>query len=74
MNAWTVHMSFEFVVLRMLKLLALERMMEKEKCYWGSEKSSNWFLKQEKAVNTKKKEKKQAEKANSPLNQKARVK
>ena len=50
-------MSFEFVVLRMLKLLAPERMMEKENCYWGSEKSSNWFLKQEKAVNTKKKKK-----------------
>ena len=50
MYAWTVHMSFEFVVLRMLKFLAIERMMEKENCYWGSEKSSNWFLKQEKAV------------------------
>ena len=62
MNAWTVHMSFEFVVLRMLKLLALERMREKENCYWGSEKSSNWFLKQEKAVNTKKKEKRKTKK------------
>ena len=55
MNAWTVHMSFEFVVLRMLKFLALERMMKKENCYWGSEKSSNWFLKQEKAVKKKRK-------------------
>ena len=61
MNDWTVHMSFEFVVLRMLKLLALERMMEKESCYWGSEKSSKWFLKQENAVNTKKKRKKKGE-------------
>ena len=26
---------------------------EKEKCYWWSEKSWNWFLKQEKAVNNK---------------------
>ena len=37
----------------MLNLLSLERMMKKEKCYWEFEKLSNWFLKQEKAVNTK---------------------
>ena len=47
----------------MLNLLALERMMEKEKCYWGSEKSSDWFLKQEKAVYAKKEIKKKRERA-----------
>ena len=52
-------MSLEFGVLRMLKFLALERMREKENCYWGSEKSSNWFLKQEKAVIKKKRKKRE---------------
>ena len=43
-------------------MLALERMMKKEKCYWGSEKSLKWFLKQKKAVNTKKYIRKKKEK------------
>ena len=54
MNAWTVHMSFEFVDLRMLKLLALERMRKKRTVIEDLKKSLDWFLKQEKAVNTKK--------------------
>ena len=61
----------------MLNLLALERMMEKEKCYWGSKKNhqiDSWSKKKQKKKEKKEeKKKKQAEKANSPLNQKARV-
>ena len=62
MNAWTVHMSLEFVVLRMLEIVGSWKNEEKENCYWGSEKSSNWFLKQEKAVDIKKIRKKREKK------------
>ena len=43
-------------------MLALERMMKKETCYWGSEKSLKWFLKQEKAFLLKKNFEKKREK------------
>ena len=47
-------------------MLALERMMKKETCYWGSEKSIKWFLKQEKAFQ-KKNRKKKREKENEKI-------
>ena len=62
MNAWTVHMSLEFVVLRMLKIVGSWKDEEKENCYWGSKKSFNWFLKQEKSSGYKKKISKKKEK------------
>ena len=49
-------MSFEFVVLRMLKLLALER-MRKKRTVIEDLKSLDWFLKQEKKISKKRKEK-----------------
>ena len=49
-------------------------MVEKEKCYWGSEKSVKWFLKQEKAVDTKKIEKKREKKKRRKEKEKERNK
>ena len=51
----------------MLNMLALERMINMRHVIGNLKNHKKWFLKQEKAVNTKKKrERKQAEKANNP--------
>ena len=79
MNTWTVHI-FEFDCLWMLKLLALERMMGKGEMLSDdlkNHKIDSWSKKKQWIESLQKKKRrekeKQAEKANTPLNQKARV-